>query len=381
MTGVTLEQLAKTYKPEGIHAVRNLTLTVNPGELLCLLGPSGCGKTTVLKMIAGLERPTSGDVLFDGQTVLPIRAEKREAVMVFQDHLLFPYMTVGQNVAFGLKMRGVDDAEVNQRVSRMLSMVQLDGYQQRMPSQLSGGQRQRVALARALVVQPRVLLLDEPLSSLDASLRDEMRELISTLQRELSVTTVFVTHNQDEAVQLADRIALMFRGEIAQLGSARAFYDTPASPTVARFFGNRNVFSGVKRGDTVSLEIGDVAVLPRSVPDGPVHAYIRPEAVRLHIEPPSGEDQTVLEGRVDQSSYLGTFTRYLVEVADTKVEVRGTAVAPPAAEGTQVWLAVSRDRVWLTGATGNPAPPRTNLFMGSSPDSTPADDLTESKIT
>lgn len=348
MTTVTLRNLNKIYAQGRVHAVRDVGITVRPGELLCLLGPSGCGKTTVLKMIAGLERPSGGDVLFDGRSVLQTKAERREAVMVFQDQLLFPYMTVGENVSFGLRMRRLDRAEIAHRVSRILSMVQLEGMEDRAPNQLSGGQRQRVALARALVVEPRVLLLDEPLSSLDASLRDEMRELICRLQRELSVTTIFVTHSQTEAVQLADRIALMFEGRIVQIGSSRELYDRPADPAIAAFFGNPNVFPGRKVGEYVETGLGRLRATCDTPQDGQVHLYVRPEAVTIDTREPAGEN--VLSGTLVSCAYLGTHTRYVVRTASLDVEVRGNPVRDCPEPGDALWLRIPPESVWLTGA-------------------------------
>ncbi|MGB1289372.1 MAG: ABC transporter ATP-binding protein, partial [Aggregatilineales bacterium] len=209
MTHVILDKIQKIYPGATIPAVDDFSLDIPSGRLVAFLGPSGCGKTTTLKMIAGLINPTAGRITFDGDDILPIPSEKRGAVMVFQNYLLFPYMSVGDNVGFGLKMRGVDKKTIQKKVQQMLELVKLPDIAKRRPAQLSGGQQQRVALARALITEPRVLLLDEPLSNLDAHLRDEMRELILMIQRDLKVTTVFVTHDQEEAVMLADRIALM----------------------------------------------------------------------------------------------------------------------------------------------------------------------------
>ena len=234
MTTVTLQNLTRRF--DDVTAVNNLNLEVESGELVAFLGPSGCGKTTTLRMITGLLLPTSGDVLFDGKSVLTIPTERRGAVMVFQKHLLFPTMNVGQNVGFGLRMQKVDSKEIDRRVSEMLELVHLPGFEKRRPHELSGGQQQRIALARALIVRPNVLLLDEPLANLDANLRLEMRELIRNIQREIGITSVFVTHDQEEAVMLADRIALMFEGVLQQYDAPQAFYERPSSAQVAHFF-------------------------------------------------------------------------------------------------------------------------------------------------
>ncbi|SVA92633.1 uncharacterized protein METZ01_LOCUS145487, partial [marine metagenome] len=203
-----LSNLSQHYPNTEQPALDRLNLDIESGQLNALLGPSGCGKTTAMKMIAGILMPTGGDILFDGDSVLSTPAERRGAVMVFQNYLLFPYMSVGDNVGFGLKMARVDKSTIKKKVLEMLELVQLPGVEDRKPSQLSGGQQQRIALARALIVEPKILLLDEPLSNLDAHLRDEMRELIRGIQRKMGITTVFVTHDQEEAVMLADKIAL-----------------------------------------------------------------------------------------------------------------------------------------------------------------------------
>jgi ABC-type Fe3+/spermidine/putrescine transport system ATPase subunit len=232
-TVLTLDRLTAGYGDRPV--LHDFTLDIAGGELVALLGPSGCGKTTVLKIIAGLLRPVAGEVRFNGESVLRIPTESRGAVMVFQKPLLFPYLTVGENVAFGLKMRGRD--KIRERVSEMLRLLQLEGYESRRPSELSGGQEQRVALARALVTEPRVLLLDEPFSALDENLRTELRLQVRQLQKRLGITTIFVTHDQVEAAMVSDRIALLLDGKIEQAGSPRDFYTSPSTADVARFFG------------------------------------------------------------------------------------------------------------------------------------------------
>jgi len=224
-----IEGLTHRYPRAGEPALSDLSLAVEPGELVAFLGPSGCGKTTALKAIAGLLQPTSGDVLVDGHPVSGVPSEKRGMAMVFQKPLLFPHMTVGANVGFGLRMRSVSPGETRRRVEEALSRVRMEGFAERRPDELSGGQQQRVALARALVTEPRLLLLDEPLSNLDASLRKEMRQLVKEVQREGGYTTVFVTHDQEEAVVLADRIALLFEGRLRMYDRPQAFYDRPGT--------------------------------------------------------------------------------------------------------------------------------------------------------
>lgn len=232
-TRVIIEQIVAGYSGAGV--LREVSLAAEPGELVALLGPSGCGKTTLLRVVAGLHPPDSGEVRFGDSVVTNLPAERRGAVMVFQRPLLFPHLTVAGNVAFGLKVRGVPRATIDRRVAEALSMVRLDGFERRRPHELSGGQEQRVSLARALVTEPRVLLLDEPFSALDESLRTEMRTLLRDLQRRLEITTLFVTHDQREAAILADRVALLLDGRIVRVASPRDFYAAPATPEIARF--------------------------------------------------------------------------------------------------------------------------------------------------
>lgn len=235
MTEVKLQNLSVNYGRT--QALREFTLTIGAGELVALLGPSGCGKTTVLKVVAGLLAPSGGEVLFDGTSILPISAERRGATMVFQKPLLFPHLTVAENVAFGLKMRRLGKAEIARRVAEALQWVRLEGYERRKPNELSGGQEQRVSLARALVTEPRVLLLDEPFSALDENLRGEMRQLVRELQQRLHITAIFVTHDQREAFAVADYVALLLDGRIEQCGKPRDLLLEPASAPAAQFFG------------------------------------------------------------------------------------------------------------------------------------------------
>lgn len=235
MTELKLERLSVNYGQT--QALRDFTLTIKNAELVALLGPSGCGKTTVLKVVAGLLAASGGEVLFDEVSILPIPAERRGATMVFQKPLLFPHLTVAENVAFGLKMRRIGKAEINDHVAQALEWVRLTGYERRKPNELSGGQEQRVALARALVTEPRVLLLDEPFSALDENLRGEMRQLVRELQQRLRITTIFVTHDQREAFAVADRVALLLDGRIEQCGEPRELLLEPASAQAAQFFG------------------------------------------------------------------------------------------------------------------------------------------------
>jgi ABC-type Fe3+/spermidine/putrescine transport system ATPase subunit len=348
MTGVTLTGLTKQYA--GGYAVRDLTLALPPGKITALLGPSGCGKTTTLKMIAGLIEPTAGDIAFDDASMVRVPAERRGAVMVFQNHLLFPYLSVAENVAFGLTLRGEPRAAIQRKVREMLARVRLAGFEERRPRQLSGGQAQRVALARALVVEPRVLLLDEPLSNLDAHLRDEMRELILDLQRQSGITTVFVTHDQAEAVLLADRVALMLDGVLQQQGEPRVFYEHPASVAVARFFGGAYFLVGRRAGPVVTTPLGNFRLASATQPDGPVVLTIRPENVRL-CDAGAAPDENTIAGVIAHCAYVGTHARFRVEASDVRVEVVTEASeAQRFRENAAVCLHFPPEHLWLLSA-------------------------------
>ena len=347
MTHVVINQLSKVYPGASRPAVDNMSLDIPSGELVAFLGPSGCGKTTTLKMIAGLFQPTSGDITFDGESVLKTPAEKRGAVMVFQNYLLFPYMTIGQNVGFGLKMRKVDKKTIDRKVHEMLDLVHLPDIASRRPRQLSGGQQQRVALARALITEPKVLLLDEPLSNLDAHLRDEMRELILTIQRNLGVTMIFVTHDQEEAVLLADQIALIFDGVLQQYAAPDTFYEQPISERAARFFGGVNFIPGTRQGDTVQTAFGAFTFrAPGSdkAPTGNVVLTIRPEQILLNPV----DDQNVVTGRIASRIYVGTYTRYKIRFGDCELEAtRPGEVGGVLTEGAEVRIKFPEDRIWV----------------------------------
>ncbi|MDX2468249.1 MAG: ABC transporter ATP-binding protein [Acidimicrobiia bacterium] len=343
MTNVSLQQLSRRF---GDHlAVRELNLDIESGEMVAFLGPSGCGKTTTLRMITGLLQPTSGDILFDGESVLEIPTEKRGAVMVFQKHLLFPTMNVAQNVGFGLKMAGVDKAEVNRRVTEILELVELPGLESRKAHELSGGQQQRIALARALVVRPQVLLLDEPLANLDANLRITMRQLIRTIQSEMGITAIFVTHDQEEAVMLADRVALMFDGILQQVGQPDTFYRSPRTKRVAQFLRSSNILPGVRTGSTIVTDVGQLTIDSERVPagDGDVVLAVRPEDVELSSQ--AGEDNVVV-GTVKSLIYMGSHTQLVVDVGGAVWHIQGSALLK-AEEGDQIHLRLPKDRIWL----------------------------------
>jgi ABC-type Fe3+/spermidine/putrescine transport system ATPase subunit len=347
MTQVYLNHLTKTFHGvENVYAISDLTLEISAGKITALLGPSGCGKSTTLKMIAGLLDPTAGDITFDGVSVLNIPAERRGAAMVFQNYLLFPYMSIGDNVGFGLRMRGVDKMQIQKKVKEMLELVRLPGFESRRPKQLSGGQQQRVALARALIIEPKVLLLDEPLSSLDAHLRDEMRELIQSIQRQLNITTIFVTHDQEEAVVLADKIALMFEGKLHQFDEPVSFYNQPVSARVARFFGGTNFLTGDKRDQQVKTPLGIIHVNRQEIPNGPVTITIRPENLILGE---AGENS--IQVCIRSHIYVGTHSRFKVDANGKEFEI--VAEASNVArfrDGEVVTLQIPREKIWLVQA-------------------------------
>jgi spermidine/putrescine ABC transporter ATP-binding subunit len=310
---VTLENVTHHYG-ENV-AVDDVSFSVRPGEFLTLLGASGSGKTTTLSMIAGFVTPGSGSITIHGRDVTRVPAQKRNVGLVFQNYALFPHMTVAQNVAFPLKLRRVGKAEVGERVRQALAMVRLEQFGERYPRQLSGGQQQRVALARALVYRPPVLLMDEPFGALDRKLRREMQLELRELHREINVTVLFVTHDQEEALTLSDRIALMRNGKVVQLDSPERIYDQPHDPYVLDFVGDSNFLRGVCRGGEVVTDGGcRIAVSAGAAADGDrVHWAIRPERVRLLADATAGYDN-VLEVDVEDAIFLGNAIRYVLRL-------------------------------------------------------------------
>ena len=346
MSRLTICELTKRYATAA--AVRDVDLDIAEGEFVSLLGPSGCGKTTTLRCVAGLEAPTSGRILFGERDVTSLPSEKRNIGMVFQNYALFPHMTVVENIGFGLDMRGIRGANANVRVNAVMEMVQLGGFHVRYPRQLSGGQQQRVALARALVIEPALLLLDEPLANLDAKLRDEMRFFIRSLQQRVGITTLYVTHDQAEAMTMSDRIVVMFAGRIHQIGSPRDIYFRPATCDVANFIGQSNLFPGKvvgRQGTSVAVETS-VGLLRCEAPAGTetgaeARVMVRPEAIR------AAHKGNGLSGRVTQQQFLGNLVDYRVALAD------GTIVAVQAmgeearGVGEEIGLVIDQSKAWL----------------------------------
>jgi spermidine/putrescine transport system ATP-binding protein len=344
-----------------VAAVRGLSLAIEQGEFFSLLGPSGCGKTTTLRMIAGFEEPSRGQILLYGTDVTGVPPNKRDVNMVFQSYALFPHMTVQENVAFGLRRKHVARSEITRQVAEMLQIVDLTGREQRRPRELSGGQQQRVALARALVNHPRALLLDEPLGALDLKLRQAMQVELKRIQREVGITFVYVTHDQGEALTMSDRIAVMNDGIVDQLGSPREIYEHPRTRFVAGFIGTSNLLTG-----TVARVSGDSAVIEPSADEriivpvrhaavgngSQIELTVRPEKIELSTAAPE-PDRCALRGTVTEVVYLGTSTNFSVTTttgADMVVFQQNSATAASiAARGDSVWLSWQPQYSYMIG--------------------------------
>ena len=335
--GVEFRNITKRYgtDPSGPLAVKGVSFEIKKGTLTTILGPSGCGKTTVLRMIAGLESPTSGQIIMDGKNVTTLGPADRNVSMMFQSYALFPHMNVVENVMYGLKMSGVAKDEARARASDALKNVGLVGYNERLPSELSGGQQQRVALARALILEPAVLLFDEPLSNLDARLRREMREEIRTLQQRLGLTVAYVTHDQSEALAVSDLIIVMNDGLIAQSGSPQDMYERPESEFVAGFMGEAMLFPGTANADG-NVRLGPLEITPKQrVNAGAVKVAVRPEAWQIN------RDGAGVSGKLVKSSYLGSFFEYTFETVLGSIFVVSPDLTNVLPLGAQVGLALA----------------------------------------
>jgi spermidine/putrescine transport system ATP-binding protein len=361
---IELRGVGKSFHAHGetVTAVRGLDLAIDEGEFFSLLGPSGCGKTTTMRMIAGFEDPTTGTVHLQGKDVTHTAPNKRDVNMVFQSYALFPHMNVFDNVAFGLRRKGIPKEEVTSRVTEMLAIVDLEGYGKRRPSALSGGQQQRVALARALVNRPRALLLDEPLGALDLKLRQAMQIELKRIQREVGITFVYVTHDQGEALTMSDRIAVMNQGAIEQLAPPRDIYEHPKTRFVAGFIGTSNLLEGTIAkivNDQAVIELGDdqriIVRADETAKSGDtIELTVRPEKIRLTADKP-GEGSCALRGVVSEIVYLGTSTNYNVTTS-TGADVvafnqNSASSADVAARGAQVWLSWDPDHSYAIGSS------------------------------
>lgn len=359
MTTLRIEGLTKQF--DEVIAVQAMNIQIVEGELIAFLGPSGCGKTTTLRCIAGFEEPDEGRIYFDNLDVVKLPAEKRNIGMVFQNYALFPHLTVFQNIAFGLEMRKRKREEIRSKISKVLEIVQLGGLEERFPRQLSGGQQQRVALARALVIEPKLLLLDEPLANLDAKLREEMRFFVRSLQKRVGITTVYVTHDQAEAMVIADRIAVMFNGVIAQVGSPSEIYARPSSKQVADFIGLSNFIEAEvvsKEADhffTLATGMGTVSCkYDRDIPLGErVTITLRPETISLQKEKEGRGKINLLPGTVKECSYLGNLFDYKIVCSDATVirvqEDPWKSFDP----GEKVWFSFSPELAWIIYQKGS----------------------------
>lgn len=346
---VRLIKVSKSFEDNREEqVVKNLNLDIRKGEFLTLLGPSGCGKTTTLRMIAGFEDVTSGQIIIEGEDSGNKPPYKRNVNTVFQNYALFPHMNVFDNIAFGLREKKVPKEEIKQRVTEMLSLVRLSGFEKRMPAQMSGGQKQRVAIARALINNPKVLLLDEPLGALDLKLRKQMQLELKQLQQQLGITFVYVTHDQEEALTMSDRIAVMHKGILEQIGSPKEIYERPTSKFVAKFIGESNIFQGWITGKdgndiSVTMEGGTAKVYGEGFEnDEMVYISVRPERMKYSREKIDGFS---IYGEVKEHIYVGSIIKTIVELA---TEQRVTITRQP----DDSLLAVG-DKVWLYWSTEN----------------------------
>lgn len=339
MTYLSIRQVGKRYGE--VNVVKNVSIDIDQGEFVSLLGPSGCGKTTILRMVAGLIEPSAGQIIIGGRDITRLPPHKRNIGLVFQSYALFPHMTVFENVAFGLRRKGKGGDELSAKVDEALALVRLSGLGNRYPRQLSGGQQQRVAMARAIAPQPNVILFDEPLSNLDAKLRDEMQIELKRLQRELNTTTLFVTHDQEEALSLSDRVCVMHNGIIQQLASPEEIYRSPATPFVADFIGKPNRLLGHVINGVVHID-DDIPFCSSSGNLGEtVDLFIRKESILLSRQ--VIESRTNINGKVTLRSFLGTQVQYLVALSPSTeliVNVSSSSDSGTINTGEEVFLAV-----------------------------------------
>ncbi|UYZ14420.1 ABC transporter ATP-binding protein [Brevibacillus sp. WF146] len=358
MSSVTLDHVSKRFG--NAKGVEDVHIHIESGEFFTFLGPSGCGKTTTLRMIAGFYYPTRGRICFGSRDVTSLPPHKRNTGMVFQNYALFPHMTVFENIAFGLQVRNIPKAEVKERVERMMKLVRLEGYGERRIDQLSGGQQQRVALARALVIEPQILLLDEPLSNLDAKLREETRYEIKRLQMELGITTIYVTHDQAEAMSMSDRVMVMQGGEVQQVGTPHEIYHRPVNRFVASFIGETNLWEGIVAGidgSEVRVRVAPDLVLTgythnaspqvRLVPGEKVSLSIRPETVQ---ESAGADGENVVAGTVVLAEFTGACVNYVTSVGPHQLRSMSISQGRPLKQrGETIALHIPKASIYFAG--------------------------------
>jgi len=345
-----IQGLAKSYKD--VRVLESIDLDIASGEFFTLLGPSGCGKTTLLRTIAGFQHQDRGEIIVNGERIDHKPAHKRDIGMVFQDYAVFPHLTVADNVAFGLKARSLPKGEIAARVAESLKMVRLEGYQNRLPAEMSGGQQQRIGLARAMAIRPTLLLMDEPLSNLDAKLRIELREDIRDIQRRLGITTIYVTHDQEEALAVSDRICVMNKGRVEQIGTPFEIYRKPMRRFAASFVGTMNFLPGKLAGGR--LHVGSKAVAYPTASSASVEVAIRPENVLLDGMPFEGET-IALEGLVQKVTFLGREAHYTLktDAGEIVAQVADPAQDFIAMEGRPVGVRLPLEKIVLFGDSGD----------------------------
>ena len=357
MAAITVRGLAKRFG--AVTALQSLDIEIGAGEFFTLLGPSGCGKTTLLRIVAGFERQNAGDLVIAGEIANDVPAHRRDMGMVFQNYAIFPHMSVFDNVAYGLRQRKVSRRDIQARVEEALALVRLEGYGKRFPDQLSGGQKQRVVLARALVIEPRVLLMDEPLSALDAKVRVGLRRDIRLVQQKLGITTLYVTHDQEEALVVSDRIMVMEMGEVRQLGTPREIYENPSNLFVATFIGTSNLLDGhIEEAGTIAIEGASLPVPGLVAPLGTaIKVALRPEHLWIIADHEPPEGLVTLDGEVELVSYMGSQSRLQVKTRPTgavlEVEAASDSPAGALAAGSRIRLGIKPEvAYYFDAATG-----------------------------